>query len=58
LQYRLPGLYDELRRGRPSTIEDEQVAALLKRTLSRKPTHPHVTQQLLWEEYRQAHPDG
>jgi transposase len=20
--------------------------------------HPHVTQQLLWEEYRQANPDG
>jgi putative transposase len=38
LQYRLPGLYDELRPGRPRTIEDEQVAALLKRTLSRKPT--------------------
>ena len=37
LQYRLPGLYDELRPGRPRTIEDEQVAALLKRTLSRKP---------------------
>ena len=38
LQYRLPGLYDELRPGRPRTIEDEQVAALLKRTLSRKPS--------------------
>jgi putative transposase len=38
LQYRLPGLYDELRPGRPRTIEDEQIAALLKRTLSRKPT--------------------
>jgi putative transposase len=37
LQHRLPGLYDELRPGRPRTIEDEQVAALLKRTLSRKP---------------------
>jgi putative transposase len=37
LQYRLAGLYDELRPGRPRTIEDEQVAALLKRTLSRKP---------------------
>jgi len=21
-------------------------------------SHPHVTQQLLWEEYRQANPDG
>ena len=37
LQYRLAGLYDELRPGRPRTIEDEQVTALLKRTLSRRP---------------------
>jgi putative transposase len=37
IQYRLAGLYDELRPGRPRTIEDEQVAKLLKRTLSRKP---------------------
>src|SRR5579863_8246888 len=38
LQYRLAGLYDELRPGRPRTIEDEQITALLKRTLSHKPT--------------------
>src|SRR5438034_3323827 len=38
IQHRLAGLYDELRPGRPRTIEDEQIAALLKRTLSRKPT--------------------
>src|SRR5450631_1012260 len=37
LERRLPGLYDELRPGRPRSIEDDQVAALLKRTLSRKP---------------------
>lgn len=37
LERRLPGLYDELRPGRPRSIEDEQVAALLKRTLTRKP---------------------
>ena len=37
LRQRLAGLYDELRPGRPRTIEDEQVAALLKRTLSHKP---------------------
>lgn len=37
LDHRLGGLYDEVRTGRPRTIEDEQVAALLKRTLSRKP---------------------
>jgi putative transposase len=37
VRQRLAGLYDELRPGRPRTIEDEQVAALLKRTLSHKP---------------------
>ena len=38
VEQRLAGLYDELRPGRPRSIEDEQIAALLKRTLSRKPT--------------------
>jgi putative transposase len=38
LQHRLAGLYDELRSGRPRSIEDDQIAALLKRTLSRNPT--------------------
>lgn len=38
VERRVPGLYDELRPGRPRSIEDEQIAALLKRTLSRKPT--------------------
>jgi len=38
VERRLAGLYDELRPGRPRSIEDDQVAALLKRTLSRKPT--------------------
>ena len=37
LGHRLSGLYDELRPGRPRSIEDEQIARLLKRTLSRKP---------------------
>jgi putative transposase len=37
VQHRVPGLYDELRPGRPRSIDDEQIAALLKRTLSRKP---------------------
>jgi putative transposase len=37
LSYRIAGLYDELRPGRPRSIDDEQIAALLKRTLSRKP---------------------
>ena len=42
VQHRLAGLYDELRPGRPRTLEDERIAALLKRTLSRKPpAGPH-----------------
>jgi transposase len=38
VKHRLAGLYDELRPGRPRSIEDDRVAALLNRTLSRKPT--------------------
>jgi putative transposase len=38
VHHRLAGLYDEGRPGRPRSIEDEQVAALLKRTLSRTPS--------------------
>ena len=38
LERRVPGLYDELRPGRPRTIEDEKIAVLLRRTLSSKPT--------------------
>jgi putative transposase len=37
VEHRVPGLYDESRPGRPRSIDDEQVAALLKRTLSHKP---------------------
>lgn len=37
VERRVSGLYDELRPGRPRTIEDEKIAALLKRTLSSKP---------------------
>jgi len=47
VEHRLAGLYDELRPGRPRSIEDEQIAALLKRTLSRKPaagTHWSIRQ--------------
>ncbi len=41
IQDRLAGLYDELRPGRPRSIKDEQIAALLKRTLSRPPGGTH-----------------
>ena len=37
LQHGLNGLYDELRPGAPRTISDEQVAAVLQRTLKSKP---------------------
>jgi putative transposase len=37
IERRLPGLYDELRPGRPRSIEDEKVAALLKHTIGSKP---------------------
>ena len=34
---RIEGLYDEIRSGRPRTIEDDAVAALISKTLARKP---------------------
>lgn len=34
---RIAGLYDELRPGRPRTVDDEQVAALINKTLHTKP---------------------
>jgi putative transposase len=37
ITHRLEGLYDELRSGRPRTIEDEAVAELLTKTLASKP---------------------
>jgi putative transposase len=42
LQQRMAGLYDELRPGRPRSIADEQIALLLKRTLSRKPARGYA----------------
>src|SRR5580698_5184937 len=37
VEYRLQGIYDELRPGRPRSVSDEQVAVLLRRTLKQKP---------------------
>jgi putative transposase len=34
---RIEGLYDEMRTGRPRTLEDEAVAELITKTLARKP---------------------
>ncbi len=37
LAQRVPGLYDELRPGGPRTIRDEQIAALVRKTLKTTP---------------------
>jgi putative transposase len=48
VKHRIAGLYDEIRPGRPRTIQDEQVASLIRRTLQKKPkdgsTHWSVRQ--------------
>ena len=37
IERRMPGLYDDVRLGRPRTIDDERVAQLIKTTLHTKP---------------------
>lgn len=37
LKHRLAGLYDELRSGRPRSIDEERVAGLIRKTLDKKP---------------------
>ena len=37
VRHRIAGLYDEIRPGRPRTIDDEQVASLIRRTLQHRP---------------------
>jgi putative transposase len=37
LKSRMSGLYDELRSGRPRSIEEDRVAALIRKTLNKKP---------------------
>jgi transposase len=39
VQHGIQGLHDELKPGRPRTISDERVAALVKKTLQTKPKH-------------------
>src|SRR6478735_3735260 len=39
VERRISGLYDELRPGKPRTIDDERVAALLNKTLHTKPAN-------------------
>ena len=48
LKHRINGLYDEIRPGRPRTIDEERVAGLIRKTLQKKPkdgsTHWSVRQ--------------
>lgn len=37
IEQRIGGIYDELRPGKPRSIDDEQVAMLIRRTLEKKP---------------------
>ena len=41
-------------RSRPTVLPVPDYAELHRE----RQQHPHLTQQLLWEEYRQANPDG
>ena len=41
-------------RARPTVLPMPDFADLHQQ----RQQHPHLTQQLLWEEYRQANPDG
>jgi putative transposase len=48
---RIEGLYDEMRSGRPRTVEDEAVAELITKTLARKPkAATHWTVRAIAEE--------
>jgi putative transposase len=37
VKHRISGLYDELRPGKPRSIDDERIAALIRKTLQKKP---------------------
>jgi putative transposase len=51
VQYGLPGLDDELRSGRPRTIDDERVAKLINHTLQKQPQNAtHWTTRLMAEK--------
>jgi putative transposase len=39
IERRIPGLYDDVRPGKPRTIDDERVAQLIKTTLHTKPVN-------------------
>ena len=51
LEERIPGLYDELRPGGPRSIEDEQIAELIRKTIDTKPKdRSHWTCRSIAEE--------
>jgi len=57
LQQGLPGLHDELRPGRPRSISDEKVAALIHKTLQTKPHDgTHWTIRSIAEETKLSRP--
>jgi transposase len=49
-----PALFGGPPRSRPTVLPMPDFAELHRE----RQQHPHLTQQLLWEEYRQANPDG
>lgn len=54
LRYRIQGLYDELRPGRPRLISEERVARLIRKTLERKPRDGSTH----WSVRQAAHESG
>ena len=54
---RIEGLYDEMRTGRPRTVEDEAVAELITKTLARKPkAATHWTVRAIAKEVIEGEP--
>ncbi len=63
LKWPLPGgmteeKLNELLFGRPDTLKPEQALPDFGNLHEQLGTHKHLTLQMLWEEYRQTHPDG
>jgi putative transposase len=57
IQQGFTGLHDELRRGRPRSISDEEVATLIRKTLNTKPKDgTHWTVRSIAEEAKLSRP--
>lgn len=56
VRQRLSGLYDELRPGRPRTIDDERVAGLIRKTLHQSPRTARRTEAYVALPGRAASP--